>query len=578
MSKYIIELSTNRAATDSSITIGYSGGTGVTSYTMGFEIRGEGGYFSSICHFGTMSLNYHRANIEEIMGSAEEGVLNFTCESFNGSTSLGSSYASLTVYKDKHIPTIVYNAPFRCDSDGTPNPSGTYVKASGTIDSDSTITTKSLTLKQDGVVISTNNYTISSGVFSLIVSGIETNKQYELISTWQNQKMIDVSQDAITYTQVLSSMNMPISLYDDGDMVGVSIGEMAYDYENVGDRFMNFADGTKLRGSLGNNVVIVDAYTLLSSTGGSSARISSNVDLYVSSTGNDNNTGTSESPFRTLNKAINEATKYQPLYIKGGCFVNINIESGMTLREQIYVKGVDLSYIKLCSTGTVNVNGTNFETTCDDARGTYPFIAAEDGGVTPTVACLFECTANSDYASGMVCNRGARGLVLPSCGFEGFHDGVIANNESSVTIRNAISRSMWRWGVHARHNGEVSARGCDCTACGNGDDSRDDEAWRYGASACADRCADIDAKGMLTGGSRFSIRSYNLSRVNANATSVGNVAISDGGMVAIGHGGSASHLYYPSEYNSYTKEVTYVSINANTLYEHGIVFNGAEEQ
>ena len=43
---------------------------------------------------------------------------------------------------------------------------------------------------------------------------------------------------------------------------------------------------------------------------------------------------------------------------------------------------------------------------------------------------------------------------------------------------------MTRWGVHARHNGEVSARSCVCTNCG--------------IAACADRVAVTDALQVVT--------------------------------------------------------------------------------
>lgn len=279
--------------------------------------------------------------------------------------------------------------------------------------------------------------------------------------------------------------------------------------------------------------------------------------------------------FETLNGAISYLSSFYPAYKKGGIKCYIKILEGTVINEQIFANQIDLQYITIIAEGNtetinidgtsytmniVDVNATGFKHTANahDARGNYPFIAGENAAKLPTIGCVFrlmpETVEEDKTICGMLCNRGSEGVVLAASGFDGFNDGVIANNESSITIREGISRNMTRWGVHARHNGEVSARSCVCTNCGIG--------------ACADRVADCDVREAVLNGSKVAIECNNISRVNANGCHAQNCGTNGGYVVMISGGGFANcgsldtTGYVGTLYNTAT----------NTLSAGGIVF------
>ena len=75
----------------------------------------------------------------------------------------------------------------------------------------------------------------------------------------------------ITQSTILPTMQLPISLFDDTDQVGVSFGEMAQKYSDVSaDSVVNFTKGLKLRATSDSDgsVISKDAYELLSLSGG----------------------------------------------------------------------------------------------------------------------------------------------------------------------------------------------------------------------------------------------------------------------------------------------------------------------
>lgn len=215
--------------------------------------------------------------------------------------------------------------------------------------------------------------------------------------------------------------------------------------------------------------------------------------------------------FATINDALNYISMFYPMYRQGGIGVEIKILSGTTIAEQIGVQRIDLSYVTITAEDAeVPVNGTGFVIfaglDAHDLRGDVAFIGGENAAKLPTIGCLFKLIAQPTDGRGVVgyfANRGSNGVVLAGAGFDGFYDGVIANNESSITIREGIARNCTRWGVHARHNGEVSARSCDLSNSGE-------------IAAYADRVANLDAREANVNGSKIALAAYNGSIINGN--------------------------------------------------------------
>lgn len=168
--------------------------------------------------------------------------------------------------------------------------------------------------------------------------------------------------------------------------------------------------------------------------------------------------------------------------------INIKILSGTTINEQIAIQKADFSYVTITAVDSfvpVNVDGFTAQgLNTHDLRtpNVGAFIGGENGAGLPCIGCVFKVTQNTNEIAvvGYFANRSSKGVVLPSSGFDSFYDGCISNNESSITIRQGIAKNCTRYGVHARHNGEVSARSADVTGC------------QYGAYA--DRVANLDIR------------------------------------------------------------------------------------
>ena len=215
--------------------------------------------------------------------------------------------------------------------------------------------------------------------------------------------------------------------------------------------------------------------------------------------------------FRTLNEAFTAATDKYPAYKKGGVKVRLKILAGTTINEQIAVVGADFSYVTIIAEDkVVPVNVDGFSANGLDQHdlrtpNVGAFIGGENGAGLPTIGCVFEVAQNTRGISvvGYFANRSSKGVVLANNGFIGFNDGVIANNESSITIREGTAKNMARWGVHARHNGEVSARSAVLTNC-------------KGIAAYADRVANLDVREADLSNSVQAIQANNASQICAN--------------------------------------------------------------
>ncbi len=185
------------------------------------------------------------------------------------------------------------------------------------------------------------------------------------------------------------------------------------------------------------------------------------------------------------------------------------ILSGTTITEQIIIDAIDLSQITISSEDAfVPVDSSGWTGQTHDTRDDVPFIFGDNGAGLPTIGTVFRLVSGDQNAVGYCANKNSIGLVLPASGFEGFYDNVIANNGASICIREGVARNAGRWGVHARHGGEINAKGADLSNC-------------YKA-ASADRGGDLDIKEAILSNSVVAIECDNASRANANKAIVAN--------------------------------------------------------
>ena len=233
--------------------------------------------------------------------------------------------------------------------------------------------------------------------------------------------------------------------------------------------------------------------------------------------------------FATISAALKYLSQFYPVYASGGIPCKIKILRGTTISEQIYVKQLDLQFITIIAEDEiVPVICDGWKTTMDahDARGNKVFIAGEYSAKIPTIGCVFKLVENADQTqtAGLICNRGSEGVILPGCGFDSFYDGVISNNESSITMREGIAINCTRYGAHARHNGEISARSAILT--GNG------------IAASADRVAELDVREAYLDNSTIAIDCQHASTICAAGTHATNCGIAGGDPIISGTYGS----------------------------------------
>ena len=88
------------------------------------------------------------------------------------------------------------------------------------------------------------------------ITGLSSGNQYNVTFSFRNTDMVTYGENAYSYTQLLSTMAMPISLYDNGTRMAVSFGEECAD--NYGQNVViNFAKDSYLR-YIRNNVAYVE--------------------------------------------------------------------------------------------------------------------------------------------------------------------------------------------------------------------------------------------------------------------------------------------------------------------------------
>ena len=176
---------------------------------------------------------------------------------------LGSAY---TVYC-YIVPEITDVEISRCSSDGTISPSGTYAYAKLTV-----AESKSYTATEAKISISGTEYNLTTED-NLVFTGVlgdgsfDASTQYSATFSVRTSEMKSYNDTVwVTQTSILPTMQLPISLYDDTDQVGVSFGEMAQKYNDAqSESVVNFTKGLILRATSTEDgtVATKDAYDLI---------------------------------------------------------------------------------------------------------------------------------------------------------------------------------------------------------------------------------------------------------------------------------------------------------------------------
>ncbi len=169
-------------------------------------------------------------------------------------------------------PVIESVEVHRCDSSGTTLPSGEYAYATVKVKEATayTVTEAKFNINSTDYSLSTSDNLTFSGIVG--DGNLNTSTQYQGTFSIRTADMKTYNDTVwVSQSTLLPTMQLPISLYDDTDQVGVSFGEMAQKYSNVsGESVVNFAQGLTLRATSVDDgtVATKDAYELLTLAGG----------------------------------------------------------------------------------------------------------------------------------------------------------------------------------------------------------------------------------------------------------------------------------------------------------------------
>ena len=176
-------------------------------------------------------------------------------------------------------PSISGFTVYRCDSSGEPKPSGMYGYAEVNVSSTTNLTILKITV--NGVdynlsYVSDNKYKVVFGNNTLAIG-----TQYKVILSVQNTMMQSYG-DIIQQVALLPTMQMPISLFDDGSQVSVSLGEMAFRYNDVGNAksVLNLAMDSVIRATNTNGIsTIVNSYDAIRNINNMKSNIDNAIDI-----------------------------------------------------------------------------------------------------------------------------------------------------------------------------------------------------------------------------------------------------------------------------------------------------------
>lgn len=121
-------------------------------------------------------------------------------------------------------PAVSIQNLYRSDDQGSPIPEGTYAYTNVLINSEYAITVATATVNN-----STYNLIEAAGSWMAILGNddLDTKTQYNVVYSIRDQFMEDMGIPAISISQILTSMELPLSLFDNGLEYGVTLGEVA---------------------------------------------------------------------------------------------------------------------------------------------------------------------------------------------------------------------------------------------------------------------------------------------------------------------------------------------------------------
>ncbi len=141
--------------------------------------------------------------------------------------------------------------------------------------------------------------------------------------------------------------------------------------------------------------------------------------------------------YTTLNAALAAASKFYPLYVRGGLDVNIVLDADYVETQGVYLRGIDLSYVSITSVGNAtiiaNVGGHLFQ--------------ADYGARLPRIGCKFNMAGNGwdglnvrntstaiIYEGGGILNAGQNGVTAWSGSSVRINGGIVTGAQANLRV------------------------------------------------------------------------------------------------------------------------------------------------
>lgn len=176
----------------------------------------------------------------------------------------------------------------------------------------------------------------------------------------------------------------------------------------------------------------------------------------------------SNGDFASINAALKELSRSRPVYTEGAFTAEIRIKSGEALEEQVFVAGIDLSWIKITSEDAeVPIVRSALTTVLDSSLGgafRFPAFGAKLGGVLPFIATHFEMDTSGSAADRafIMCVNSGKAAMIPGAGCRNVADRALyANRSSIIDATGGIFPDAGEYTVEAQRGSRISCFGSD---------------------------------------------------------------------------------------------------------------------
>lgn len=176
--------------------------------------------------------------------------------------------------------------------------------------------------------------------------------------------------------------------------------------------------------------------------------------------------------FSTINAALETASKLKIRpYVFGGFTVEVRLLTGFVMAEQVYIKGIDLSYVIITSVDSeVAITRSSLTIQIDGGSDSdFPVFSATNGGRLPIINVLFNMDASGSAAGRTfmyVRDVGSSGYVGQGKGCKNpGARGLEARYQAVIHAHQTIFTGAGNRALYALHQGRIFAEYANCDDC-----------------------------------------------------------------------------------------------------------------